>query len=143
VWSIKLQQIFDVLQPGRSTYPDLIEEGGIIRHDSSCQDLYHGTTSESMICAENYTEPYALCAVRIYNNNKFVCEIFILYSNAKKCISLNPVKAVSAIFYSTNSILLTASTNCKNQMTMFGAFGSNSLTTLSVCMVLLCRISNT
>jgi len=35
----------------------------------------------------------------------------------KKCISLNPVKAVLTIIFNNNSILLTASTNCKNQMT--------------------------
>jgi hypothetical protein len=46
-----------------------------------------------------------------------VCEIFILQYNAKNCISLSPVKAVLTKLHNTNSILLTASTNCKNEMT--------------------------
>ena len=54
-----------------------------IRDKSECNVWGFDAITDNMICAASYSGFIGPCHVRIFNSNKFVCEIFILKSNTK------------------------------------------------------------
>jgi hypothetical protein len=68
-----------------------------------------------MICAGTPYGGRGPRSVSDYSTNKFVCEIMLIHSDIKIYFNFPPKHF--KVIYSTNSILLNTSTNCKNQIT--------------------------
>jgi len=73
--------MFIDLQTGGSFSFYLNEALVQIRDDTMCYDW--GFDADNMICAGSYSGYIGPCYVRIFNSNKYVCEIFIFKSNTK------------------------------------------------------------
>jgi hypothetical protein len=67
VWSIKLKQIFVVLQPdGNNITPSLNEAIVRIRDVAKCNETYNGAITDNMICAGPDSGFMGPCHVRVF-----------------------------------------------------------------------------
>jgi len=76
--------MFIVLQTGGSFSFNLNEALVQIRDKATCNAWDFDAITDNMICAASYSGFIGPCHVRIFNSNKFLCEIFIFKSNTKK-----------------------------------------------------------